>query len=313
MFPGYGHQALFFSHMIPIRILTIIICLILLPLRLTPPPHSHFSSIIYHETEHRLKTKMHDRKNDSVESQDFSGKIYSPALSFEMEQIHPALDRRRQAGSLRKLEPFHKENMIDFSSNDYLGLAQSLEQNAIVEKVYQKLPSHLLGSTGSRLLTGDSKYAQTLEKRLAKWHHRPAALLCNSGYDANLAVLSTLALDCLVIMDELCHNSIQMGVRLSKGCTVKTFKHNNLQDLKRILIETRARFLIKPPLIVVESVYSMDGDLAPLKKILQTAFQHRACVVVDEAHGLGVFGGNGMGVLAEYGLEQHPALCKYVN
>jgi 8-amino-7-oxononanoate synthase len=236
----------------------------------------------------------------------------SPAVAFERRQILPALERRRQVGSLRRLTPFHRENTIDFSSNDYLGLAQSPEQHDKVEAVYQRLPRpYLLGSTGSRLLTGDSDYAQTLEKRLAKWHNRPAALLCNSGYDANLSVLSSLTINSLVVMDELCHNSIQMGVRLSKGCTVQTFLHNNLDDLDRIL--SQARGSTKPALVVVESVYSMDGDLAPLQETLNVAMKHGACVIVDEAHGLGVFGENGIGVLAEYGLERHPALLCSVH
>ena len=235
-------------------------------------------------------------------------------LAFELERVYPALERRRQVGSLRKLTLFHTENAVDFSSNDYLGLAQSHNQQKMVEKAYESLPTPLLGATGSRLLTGDSWYAQKLETKLAKWHNRKAALLCNSGYDANLAVLSCLGLDSIVIMDELCHNSIQMGVRLSKNCIVKKFLHNNLNDLRRILTEKNCLSSAKRQiLVVVESVYSMDGDMAPLKGVLQTAKQHQASVIVDEAHGLGVFGQNGMGVLAELGLENHPALLCSVH
>jgi 8-amino-7-oxononanoate synthase len=247
------------------------------------------------------------REGNSKVDLDNAGERF-PALAFEQEKIHPALERRRRIGSLRTLTPFHTVDAIDFSSNDYLGLAQCSEQHEKVDKNYQSLPRHLLGSTGSRLLTGDSQYAQCLEQRLARWHNRPAALLCNSGYDANLAVLSSLTLHCSVIMDELCHNSLLMGVRLSKGCDVKTFLHNNLRDLERLLAEKRSSSSTKPTLIVVESVYSMDGDLAPLPEILGTALKYGACVIVDEAHGLGVFGENGMGVLAAYSLERHPAL-----
>jgi 8-amino-7-oxononanoate synthase len=168
----------------------------------------------------------------------------------------------------------------------------------------------LLGSTGSRLLTGDSQYAQTLEKRLAKWHRRQAALLCNSGYDANLSALSCLTMDTVVIMDELSHNSLQMGVKLSKNCDVAFFLHNDMKDLRRLLEHYHCNEATrrKPILVVVESVYSMDGDVAPLKDVLDLSLEYRACVIVDEAHGMGVFGEHGMGVLEQCDLENHPAL-----
>jgi 8-amino-7-oxononanoate synthase len=237
---------------------------------------------------------------------------HSPAEAFEEHHIQSALERRRQNGSLRKLIPYYRDHdgtsIVDFSSNDYLGLAQSQRQQEMVERAYQTLPMPMLGSTGSRLLTGDSLYAQELEHRLARYHNRPAALLCNSGYDANLAVLSSLSLGSTVIMDKLCHNSIQMGVRLSRGCTVRTFRHNCLRDLERTLVEGNVRHLKKPALVVIESVYSMDGDFAPLREILDLALTHKACVIVDEAHGLGVFGKHGMGLLEEYGLENHTSL-----
>ena len=222
--------------------------------------------------------------------------ISSPALAFEEQRLKPALHRRNLAGSLRRLRPFHVPNSIDFSSNDYLGLAHDPKQHTKVEETYQNLQDKkLLGSTGSRLLTGDSEYAHTLEKRLAKWHRRPAALLCNSGYDANLSVLSSVTLDTIVIMDELSHNSLQTGVKLSKKCDVNTFRHNDVSDLQRLLEHFHAKS--KPILVVVESVYSMDGDIAPLREILDLSSKFQACVIVDEAHGLGVFGEHGMGVL----------------
>jgi 8-amino-7-oxononanoate synthase len=246
----------------------------------------------------------------------------SPARIFENMHIHPKLERRKEKGSLRRLKPFRSttgetasgSNAIDFSTNDYLGLAQSTRQQQKVEERYKSLPNRYLGSTGSRLLTGDSKYAQDLETRLAEWHKRPSAMLCNSGYDANLSVISCISLNSSVIMDELCHNSLQMGLRLSRGYTLRKFRHSSLQDLERILISTeeqnksKHRYPTKPPIIVVESVYSMDGDAAPLREILDMALSYNACVVVDEAHGLGILGDNGLGLLEEHGLEKHPAL-----
>jgi 8-amino-7-oxononanoate synthase len=237
--------------------------------------------------------------------------ISSPAVGFEEQRIIPALQRRNHIGSLRRLRPFHLPNSIDFSSNDYLGLSGDPKQHKKVEETYESLlDNKLLGSTGSRLLTGDSQYAQTLEMRLAKWHRRPAALLCNSGYDANLSVMSCVTLDTVVIMDELSHNSLQMGVKLSKDCDVDSFLHNDLKDLRGLLehYHEKESTKRKPILVVVESVYSMDGDIAPLKEILDLSLEYQACVIVDEAHGMGVFGEHGMGVLERDSLEQHPAL-----
>jgi len=209
-------------------------------------------------------------------------------------------------------ETARRSNVNDFSTNDYLGLAQSTRQQQKVEELYQSLPYRYLGSTGSRLLTGDSKYAQDLETRLAEWHKRPSAMLCNSGYDANLSVISCISLNSTVIMDELCHNSIQMGLRLSRGYKLRKFRHSSLQDLERILIAEQKNNMTthskKPALIVVESVYSMDGDAAPLREMLDMALAYNACVVVDEAHGLGILGENGLGLLEEYGLQKHPSL-----
>jgi 8-amino-7-oxononanoate synthase len=256
----------------------------------------------------------------SKHPEDDSPDFFSSALVFERQKILPALRRRDQIGSLRRLKPFHKDGSIDFSSNDYLGLAQNQEQHEKVERTCQRMRegskhNALLGSTGSRLLTGDSDYAQTLEARLAKWHKRPAALLCNSGYDANLSVLSCLTLGTVVLMDALSHNSLQMGVRLSKDCTVEQFLHNDLEDLKRLLEHhsSIASSNGKPILVVAESVYSMDGDLAPLREILDLSLRYNASVIVDEAHGLGVFGNHGMGVLERDGLEEHPALLLSIH
>ena len=245
--------------------------------------------------------------------------LVSPVQLFEKLHIRPKLEQRKKKGSLRQLKTFSHihgkttkiRSEIDFSSNDYLGLAQSTRQQQKVEELYKTLPDRYLGSTGSRLLTGDSKYAQDLEAKLAKWHKRPSAMLCNSGYDANLSVMSCLSLNSTVLMDELCHNSIQMGLRLSKGYKVRQFRHSCLDDLERILVSEKqnlSKNSTKPAIIVVESVYSMDGDAAPLKEILDMAFAYNVCVIVDEAHGLGILGNNGLGLLEEQGLENHPSL-----
>ena len=241
----------------------------------------------------------------------------SPASDFETKFLQSALQRRRAVGSIRSLSKENNEEVttspqkqqIDFSSNDYLGLSHSSAQHALVEKAYAQLSQQqqLLGATGSRLLTGDSSYAHQLEHKLATLHKRPSALLCNSGYDANLAVLSSLAQYGTFVLDELCHNSLFVGVKLG-GQTSKpiTFRHNDLVDLKRILQQSSPQSV--PTIIVVESVYSMDGDIAPLREILDLARYFNCVVVVDEAHGLGILGSSGLGLLEELEIEHHPSL-----
>lgn len=256
--------------------------------------------------------------------------------------------KRRQNGSLRTQLPISSlpaGSEWDFSSNDYLGLAHCQKQHRLVDALYQEQEVQAdrdhgvrLGATGSRLLSGDSLYARNLEEWLAKVHQRPTATIFNSGYDANLSILSSTILPGdLVILDELCHNSLLMGVRMSRQRAFRTFTHNSVEALQSILEDLRSSH--KCCLIVVESVYSMDGDVAPLKDILDLAARYRSQVVVDEAHGLGIYGRTnshqlyltednmrtnqpnlattnvkgGTGVLAALELEHHPALLCSVH
>lgn len=256
--------------------------------------------------------------------------------------MEQALNRRRSEGTLRtlmtvdELQTHESLSLIDFSSNDYLGLAQCSRQQERVEAAYQTASASSLtplGATGSRLLSGDSVYCRKLEEWLARLHNRPAALVCNSGYDANLCITSCLPVD-VVLMDELCHNSIVMGVRWNsrqENTIVVTFRHCDVKDLEQKL-QTLAGG--KVVLVVVESVYSMDGDVAPLQDIMDVSSTFGAQVVVDEAHGLGIFGrtnrrdlnlddiglsdensmvDGGTGVLAALNLESHPSLLCSVH
>lgn len=256
------------------------------------------------------------------------------------DRMRDQLSKRRQNGSLRTPLPINslrEQSGFDFSTNDYLGLAQSDKQKKKVDELYQAQSMVCLGATGSRLLSGDSLYARNLEDWLAELHHRPTATIFNSGYDANLSILSsTIIPGDLVILDELCHNSIVMGIRMSRSRDFRTFPHNDVAALQRILEESPSHECC---LIIVESVYSMDGDVAPLKDIMDLAARHNAQVVVDEAHGLGIYGRSnrhdlelattittrgasyqqqrsaygGTGVLAALELEQHPALLCSVH
>ncbi|MFD1256540.1 aminotransferase class I/II-fold pyridoxal phosphate-dependent enzyme [Mucilaginibacter terrae] len=196
--------------------------------------------------------------------------------------LQQKLQSRQYAGSYRKLQV--QNNLIDFCSNDYLGFARSLELSEMINAELQNYPTILNGSTGSRLLAGNTIYAEDLEKLIAGFHDAQACLLFNSGYDANLGLLSSLPQrGDTVIHDELAHASIIDGIRLSHAKR-HSFLHNNLHNLEQKLKAAHGNCYV-----VVESVYSMDGDFAPLTAIAQLVKQYNAVLIVDEAHALGVF------------------------
>jgi 8-amino-7-oxononanoate synthase len=196
------------------------------------------------------------------------------------------LAKRKKEGTLRVLSDF--EGFIDFCSNDYLGLSR--------ESIYFNEISH--SGTGSRLISGTSKEALTAERELAVFFNAQSALLFNSGYDANLGLFSSVPQrGDTVIYDSLIHASIRDGIRLgfSSG---KSFAHNDLQDLENKLSETQGVIYV-----VVEGLYSMDGDFSPLLHITEICEKYGAYLIVDEAHSAGVFGDSGKGVVSQLGLE----------
>lgn len=175
--------------------------------------------------------------------------------------------------------------MVDFCSNDYLGFARSEKLKALVEAEIKKYPNYLNGSGGSRLLTGNTAFAEELEQRIAGFHQAEAGLIFNSGYDANLGLFSSLPQKGdTIITDELIHACIIDGARLSYASRF-TFKHNDLDDLEKKLQNAKGIIYV-----AVESVYSMDGDEAPLKEMIQLMAKYNANLIVDEAHATGVFG-----------------------
>ena len=211
--------------------------------------------------------------------------------------LQEALQKREKENTLRQLKP--ETQLIDLSSNDYLGFARN-------EKLYQETYNeiertgfHLSGSTGSRLLTGNTHYAENLEAKIAVFHNAEAALLFNSGYDANLGLLSSIAQrGDTFIYDSLSHASIIDGIRLSRAERKYKFEHNDVTDLQKKL-----RHATGTVFIVVESIYSMDGDFAPLTEIINLCKQSGAHLIVDEAHANGVFGQEGKGIVAAEKLE----------
>jgi 8-amino-7-oxononanoate synthase len=206
------------------------------------------------------------------------------------------LAARENAGSRRSLKTV-SSGLADFASNDYLGLAQSRELLQLIAKETAKLNGCLNGSTGSRLLTGNSAEAIETEEFLADFFCAESGLIINSGYAANLPVLSAVPQkDDTILYDELSHASIKDGARLSLAKRF-SFRHNDVSDLEAKLRKASGRAFI-----VVESIYSMDGDECLLKEISGLARQFDATVVLDEAHSTGLFM-NGSGLAVNYNLH----------
>jgi 8-amino-7-oxononanoate synthase len=194
-----------------------------------------------------------------------------------------SLQDRKEKGSLRSLLSFDKH--VDFWSNDYLGLSR-LSQSV-----------DLKGSTGSRLISGNSQLVEDVERQVADHFHSEAALIFNSGYDANLGLFSSLPQKAdTILYDEYVHASVRDGIRLSFA-NAFSFRHNDLEDLKKKLQKTAGTIFV-----AVESLYSMDGDLAPLMEISQLCKEFNALLIVDEAHSGGVFGEEGKGLCRESGV-----------
>jgi len=195
--------------------------------------------------------------------------------------------------------------MIMIGSNNYLGLTSDPRVKEAAKQAIDRFGS---GCTGSPFLNGTLDLHQELEARLAKFMNKPKALVFSTGMQANLGTLSALVgKGDVAFSDRFNHASIVDGLRLAFGKTVK-FSHNDMEDLERLLKrhqEARGR------LIVVDGVYSMEGDLAPLPDIVRLARQYRARVMVDDAHGAGIFGAHGRGTAEHFGVEDGVDLIMY--
>jgi 8-amino-7-oxononanoate synthase len=212
-----------------------------------------------------------------------------PALGLERAQS--AVARLAQAEQLRTVLDVTRSPMVDFSSNDYLSLVRSAEHQA---RIRAEIETRALafGATGARMLTGHSTYLEALEAELAEAAQMPTALVLPSGYAANLALLGTVGgRGDTYIYDAAIHASLRDGIRLSPA-RAWSFRHNDLADCEQRLRRATGRRWL-----VVESVYSMDGDLAPLAELAELAFRYDAPLIVDEAHGLGILGTSGMGLV----------------
>ena len=214
--------------------------------------------------------------------------------------LDAAEQQRRQAGLRRSLAPRGAVVAeVDLASNDYLGLARHPE---VIEAGVRALRTWGAGSTGSRLVTGNTELHEEFESALAEFVGAPASLVFSSGYTANLAAVTSLAgRGSLVVSDAASHASLVDACRLSRARVVVT-PHLDVEAVASVLAgraEERA-------LVITDSVFSTDGALAPLRELHDVCRAHRALLLVDEAHGLGVRGAGGRGLLHEAGLAGAP-------
>jgi 8-amino-7-oxononanoate synthase len=224
-----------------------------------------------------------------------------------MESWKEFLEERERLDLLRRLSPSEARRpgvavregreYVDFSSNDYLGLSS---HPALIAAAKDALDRYGVGAGASRLMSGNLSIHHELEEEVAAFKGAEGALVFNSGYQANLGILPALfGRGDLVLADRFCHASQLDGALLSRAALVR-FRHNDPEHLSELLGKHRGDF--RRCLVMTESVFSMDGDLAPLASLLEVSRRHRCLFMVDEAHATGVFGPQGRGRVEAEGL-----------
>lgn len=233
---------------------------------------------------------------------------YSEGFKREFDKIVPYIREGKQSGNY-VFEPafespqagtsnYKGEKVIMLTSNNYLGISTHPE---VIDSMKKALDLYGTGTCGARLHNGTTKLHTQLEELVADYFKSESAMIVSAGYLANLAAISTLCNDSnsVIITDQLNHMSIVDGIALSNA-KVKIFDHNNMEKLEYIL---KKSVDFDKKLIVVDGVYSMDGDIAPIDIITSLAEKYDASVMVDEAHSLGFFGENGRGVSEFFNVE----------
>jgi 8-amino-7-oxononanoate synthase len=228
--------------------------------------------------------------------------------SAMLEQIKKAFikkgleDRRTQKlfRRMKEIKPFSGveievdgRRMLNFSSNDYLGLSG---HRLLKERSAEFTEKYGSGSTASRLVCGNYECFDRVEKKIAELSGRQAALILNSGFQANASLLPSLVnKDTLILSDQLNHNSLIQGCLLAR-CPIERFRHNDMGHLEELLKRYRAKARERRILIVTESVFSMDGDRSDIDTLVKLSEDYDAFLYVDEAHATGLFGRNGLGL-----------------
>lgn len=220
-----------------------------------------------------------------------------------------ALDILKQQGNFRQFKPniqcgryieINQKNMLNLSSNDYLGLASNI---LLREQFFDETPNaqRLMSSSSSRLLTGNFPEYEQLEHSLSQLFHGRSALLFNSGYHMNIGILPAICdSKTLVLADKLVHASIIDGIRLSSAKYVR-YRHNDLAHLSVLIEKYQADESIQRIIVVTESIFSMDGDETDLRALVDIKHQYSNIMLyVDEAHAIGVRGQQGLGCTEQY-------------
>ncbi|KAF7597235.1 hypothetical protein BBP40_008077 [Aspergillus hancockii] len=235
------------------------------------------------------------------------------------QNLEAALDPHRQKGQIFQLTaPANELGCIDFGSNNTLSLGGSAATRDEFLRELARNPNFAISTGGSRLLGGTTEYIAELERDLAHYYNAEAGLIFNSGYEGNVAIHATLPqTGDTIIYDAKIHASSRDGMRSSKAHIIRPFAHNNPQSMYEVLEEVK---LLEPAIadglntvfVTIESIYSMDGDVAPVAEIVKEAKRAlpkgNLVLMIDEAHSHGIVGPNGAGLACQLGLENEFAV-----
>jgi 5-aminolevulinate synthase len=233
---------------------------------------------------------------------DYIGRFENAVNALKREQRYRVfVDLERKVGQFPHAlwnSPTGKRDVVVWCSNDYLGMGQ---HPIVVEAMCDAARSMGAGAGGTRNISGTSRALVELEGEIADLHRKEAALVFTSGYVSNqtgIATIAKLLPDCLILSDALNHNSMIEGVRAA-GAAKQIWRHNDLAHLEELLSCTAPD---RPKLIVFESVYSMDGDVAPIRAICNLAERYAAMTYLDEVHAVGMYGPRGAGIAERDGI-----------